>query len=185
MFKKYLLFLFVLFFLFSCSNDSTSLDTSWLEKLELSDFSLEIPSNWEVISDKEDILPKAKTGKIELAVNSTKFVNWFTNNILVLSDNLNKIVSSKDYSILNNIWAERDYLDYTLLDTKEFIFSDNDVSNIYIFEAKYNLDTPKLKFIQTAHICNTNKAFLLTLAISPNVKDTSKYEYLLSTFACK
>jgi hypothetical protein len=87
--------------------------------------------------------------------------------------------------MLNNIWAETDYLDYKKLESKEFTFADEEKSMLYIFEAKYNLDTPKLKFLQTAHICNQNKAFFLTLALPTTVIDTSKYELLLSTFACK
>jgi hypothetical protein len=62
---------------------------------------------------------------------------------------------------------------------------DEEKSIVYIFEAKYNIDTPKLKFLQTAHICNQDKAYFLTLAIPVTIKDISKYEYLLSTFACK
>jgi hypothetical protein len=76
-------------------------------------------------------------------------------------------------------------LDYKKLESKNFSFTDKEESILYVFEAKYNLDTPKLKFLQTAHICNANKAFLLTLAIPTNIKDLSKYEYLLSTFECK
>jgi hypothetical protein len=76
-------------------------------------------------------------------------------------------------------------LDYQKLDSKEITFNDDEVSMLYVFEAKYNLDTPKLKFLQTAHICNQNKVFLLTIAVSKNIKDISKYEELLSTFACK
>ena len=87
--------------------------------------------------------------------------------------------------MLNNIWAQTDYLDYTKIASKDFKFTDEEISTLYIFDAKYNLDTPKLKFLQTAHICNQTKAYFLTLAIPTTIKDTSKYEYLLSTFNCK
>jgi hypothetical protein len=87
--------------------------------------------------------------------------------------------------MLNNIWAESDYLDYTKLESKEFKFIDEEASILYIFEAKYNLDTPKLKFLQTAHICNQKKAFFLTLALPTTVTDISKYEEFLKTFKCK
>jgi len=56
---------------------------------------------------------------------------------------------------------------------------------LYIFEAKYNYDTPKLKFLQTAHICNQTDAYFFTIALSPLVRDTSKYEAFLKTFKCK
>jgi hypothetical protein len=55
---------------------------------------------------------------------------------------------------------------------------------LYVFEAKYNMDTPKLKFLQTAHICSGTKAYFMTIALPTDIDDTSKYEYLLSTFNC-
>jgi hypothetical protein len=84
----------------------------------------------------------------------------------------------------NNVWAKRGYTDYLQLDSKEFSFSDGTVSQLYTFEAKYNLETPKLKFLQTAYVCNPNKGYFLTIAISPSIKKTDKYETLLSTFSC-
>lgn len=185
MFKKVFILIFISFFIVSCGDETTTTTTSGLVKTETASLSIEIPTNWAVIDDIETILPKAKDGKIELAVTSENIVNGFANNLLILSDDLNTFVTSKDFSMLNNIWAETDYLDYKKIESKEFKFLDEELSVLYIFEAKYNLDTPKLKFLQTAHICNQNKAFFLTLAIPTNIKDTSKYEYLLSTFACK
>ena len=87
--------------------------------------------------------------------------------------------------MLNNVWAQTDYLDYTELDSKEFTYTDLEKSILYTFEAKYNIDTPKLKFLQTAHVCNQNKAYFITLAIPTSVIDTSKYEDFLATFTCK
>jgi hypothetical protein len=65
------------------------------------------------------------------------------------------------------------------------VFNDEEKSTAYIFEARYNIDTPKLKFFQTAHICNQNKAYFITLALPPSVKDLSKYEEFIATFQCK
>jgi thiamine pyrophosphokinase len=87
--------------------------------------------------------------------------------------------------MLNNVWASRDYIDYQLLNQKDITFADKDSSMLYIFEAKYNLDTMKLKFLQTAHICNATKAFFLTIAIPTSTIDTTNYEELLKTFTCK
>jgi hypothetical protein len=65
------------------------------------------------------------------------------------------------------------------------LFTDDEASVLYIFEAKYNQDTPSLKFLQTAYVCGQNKAFLLTIAVSKSVRDLSRYEQLLSSFNCK
>ena len=184
MFKKLYILLFTSLFLVWCWDEVVT-DTTWLIKAETENLSISIPANWEVIEDTDSILPKAKDGKIELVVTSKVATNWFANNLLILSDELSTFTTSKDFSMLNNIWASTDYLDYKKLEWKEFKFLDEELSELYIFEAKYNLDTPKLKFLQTAHVCNQKTAFFLTVAIPTNIQDTSKYEYLLSTFACK
>ena len=186
MIKKIFVLVFVTLFLFSCWDKvAPVVPTTWLTKKETANISIEVPSTWYVINDKENILPKTKEWKIELAVSSESVVNWFANNLLILSDDLKTYVTSSEFSMLNNIWAQTDYLDYLELNSKEFKFKDEEKSVLYIFEAKYNLDTPKLRFLQTAHICKQNKAYFLTLALPATVKDTSKYEEFLSTFTCK
>ncbi len=186
MFKKISIIIFSMLFLSSCFwGEETATTQEWLILTQTPSLSIETPSNWETIKDTENILPKPKDWKVELAVTSQKVVNGFANNLLILSTDLKKTTTSKDFSMLNNIWAETEYVGYTKLASKEFEFLDEEKSLIYIFEAKYNLDTPRLKFLQTAHICHQNKAFFLTMAIPTTVKDTSKYEYLLSTFKCK
>lgn len=186
MLKKYILLFFLLFFIVSCwSDDNENLENKWLINKQYNNFSISIPTSWEVVKNKESILPKPSTWNIELAVTS-KDLKWgFSNNLLILSDNLNSYTTSREFSMLNNIWASKDYITYTRLDSKEIIFDDEEKSIIYIFEAKYNYDSPKLKFLQTSHICNATKVFLITIAISPNIKDTTKYEQLISTFKCK
>jgi len=185
MLKKLFILITLSSLLISCWSDEWVDSSTWLLKTETDNISISIPSNWSIIKKVDNILPKVKSWDIELAVNSKKSVNWFSNNLLILSDNLNKFVTSKDFSALNNIWAQTDYLDYTKISSKDITFTDEEKSILYIFEAKYNLDTPKLKFLQTAHICNQNKAYFITLAIPTTVIDTSKYEYLISTFNCK
>lgn len=185
MFKKFCALLFLIYFMYSCWDSSEVPQNSWLFKTETENISIEIPTNWQVIEDTTNVLPKIKDWKIELAVTSTDVVNGFSNNLLILSDDLTNYTTSKEFSMLNNIWASSDYLNYTKLDSKEFKFNDEELSTLYIFEAKYNLDTPTLKFLQTAHICNQNKAYFLTLALPTSVTDTQRYESFLATFECK
>lgn len=186
MYKKVFLLVFTLLFLTSCwDDDIDTISTSWLTNHDSTDFFIQIPSSWEIIKDKENILPKPSSGEIELAVTSKDINAWFANNLLILSTKLNSFTTSKDFSILNNIWAEKDYINYKKLNSKNIVFADEEESIMYIFEAKYNTDTPKLKFIQTSHICDQNKAFFFTIALLPSVKDTSRYEDMLRTFKCK
>jgi hypothetical protein len=56
---------------------------------------------------------------------------------------------------------------------------------LYEFEAKYSTKTPRLKFLQTAYVCQPKKAFFFTIAIPTSIKDTSKYEKLIASFSCK
>ena len=187
MYKKIFLLMFSTIFLVSCFGSDTEklANSEWLKLQEKGGFSIQIPSNWELISNTETILPKPNRWVIELAVASTILKNGIKNNLLILSDKLSSTTTSKEFSMLNNVWASRDYIDYQLLNQKEIIFADQDTSILYIFEAKYNLETMKLKFLQTAHICNQTKAFFLTIAIPTSTIDTTNYEELLKTFTCK
>lgn len=184
MFKKVSVLLMSLLFLTSCGSDNTTPEVSGLDTYNGEDYTISIPSNWEVMTDKENILPEPSEGKIELSAQAPQPKWGFTNNILILSDELKTFTDSAEYSMANNVWAKRWYTDYLQLDTKEFSFTDGTVSQLYTFEAKYNLETPKLKFLQTAYVCNPNKGFFLTIAINPSIKKTEKYETLLSTFSC-
>lgn len=184
MFKKSIILIFSVLFLASCGSDTEVIENTLID-VDNPNFSFKVPSNWEIIKDKESILPKAKDWSIELAATSTAVVSGFSNNLLILSDDLKKLTTSKDYSMLNNIWAEQDYLEYKKISSKDITFADEEVSIVYEFEARYNTDTPKLKFLQTASVCNKTKGYFMTIALPTNVTDISKYIELLSTFSCK
>ncbi len=184
MFKKLILLFFVSIFVSSCWDSSEWIWSSFKD-FENSDFKISIPSSWEVIEDKENILPKARRWEIELAVTSSDFNSWFANNMLILSEELDKITTAKEYSMLNNVGASADYVDYKKLATRDISFADGTDSLVYEFEARYNKDTPKLQFIQTANICNTNKAFFITVALNSSVDDLQRYEEFINTFECK
>lgn len=180
--KKLFLSVFLLIFLVSCWDDTW--DTA-LILYENNNFSMNIPSNWKEIKKWDDILPTASVGDIELAASAENTTVWFANNLVILSTELNKLTTSTDYSMLNNLWAETDYLEYLKLWSKEISFPDWENSILYEFEAKYNYESPKLKFLQTAHICNKTKWYLITVAIPTSVTDVSRYVDFISSFSCK
>ena len=184
MFKKIFILIFFSLTLISCGSDEVTIESSWLEQYKWEWYSIFIPSNWQVMNDKNNILPEPSEGKIELSAQAQSPKWWFVNNLLVLSDDLKTFTDSSEYSMANNVWAKREYTDYLQLNNKGITFTDGTKSQLYIFEAKYNLETPKLKFLQTAYVCNPNKGYFLTIAIAPTIKDTEKYETLLSTFSC-
>lgn len=190
MIKKILIINFVLFWLFSCSlfwSTTTNTNTvdPWLINYDWTDFSVSIPWNWQVIKDWDKSLPKPWAWKIELSLTSKDMKNWFSNNMLILSSEIINKISSKDFSIWNYAWAKKQYISYREIETKDFIFTDWEPSFLHIFEWKYSENTPKLKFLQIWHICNEKKVFFITIALSQDVTDTSKYNNILKTFACK
>jgi hypothetical protein len=104
--------------------------------------------------------------------------------MLILKTKVAKDISSKNFSTLNNVGSSRDYKNYLKLAEADITFNDSVISSLYTFEAKYNETTPNLKFLQTAVVCKNLDAYLITLALNMDVKDTSKYEDMLKTFKC-
>lgn len=184
--KKIIILLLVITLLYSCWSKKTE------EKIVSSfptieyiweSFSVFIPKDWVIISNESSELPKPKDWKITLSVKSNAIKYGFSNNMIILSQKLNKTISSSDYSIINNVWSSKDYLEYIKLESKDITFQDNTKSILYIFEAKYNTNTPKFKYLQTAKICK-DTANMITIALSNDIKKYSDYENLLKTMTC-
>lgn len=181
---KALLFVFILLFISSCSSEEEIKSTS-LTNYENNDFLISIPSNWNVLSWTSWVLPQPKNWEISLAISSSELKYGFSNNLLILKQDLQKVTNSSDFSILNNVWSTKEYLEYLKLEAKTMTFPDNDKSYLYIFEAKYNTKTPKLKFLQVWKVCDFRKWYLLTIALSTDIKDVKFYEEILKSFKCK
>jgi len=200
MFKNILklLLILILFSFSSCWEDSGTNDkeaketeqteqknNSKLRNYPWKDFSMGIPKTWNNITKEKDIITKPRNWKIELAVTSTQTKWGFSNTLIILSQTLEKYTTSKRYSITNSVWAKNDYLNYYEIENKNFNFNDWEKSKLYIFKAKYNTQTSVFKFIQTAYVCNNNKAFFITIALSTSIEDTKRYEDMIKTFKCK
>lgn len=194
--KKILIILLTSFLLFSCWSDTEKETTNsksteqtqkkaGLRHYPGKDFSIKIPASWNIITDNKEKVPTPNNWVLELAITSSETKNGFANNLIILSQDLEKFTTSKNYSIINNVWAENEYYNYFRKEAKEFVFSDWEKSMLYIFEAKYSVKTPVLQFLQTAYVCENKKAFLITLALSLDIKDVSKYEKMIATFKCK
>ncbi len=180
--KKIFIFIILVFWLFSCWETD---EDKWLSLKVLDNFEVSVPASWVVLDSWDSsMLPDPSYWKISLVVSSSEPKDGFSNNLLILEDKLEKDITSKDFSVFTNLWARNDYYSYHEIETKDFSFIDWEESKLYVFEARYNESTPNLKFIQTAHICD-DKSYLLTIALSSSIEDTSKYEYILQTFNCR
>lgn len=177
------IFLLWALFLLSCGWwEGEDINLDGLTSYNMPTFSISVPEKWQEMEAKN--LPKPKDSQIELAVASSDFKYWFSNNILILSQKLENIVSSSDFTINNYIGGMKEYSEFQKIESREFEFYDGRKTQIYIFEAKYNPQTPILKYIQLGSVCDT-RGYLITLALSQDVKDTSLYEKFLQTFECK
>lgn len=179
---KKILILSVLFFLFSCSWSSD--DTS-LQSYNWEFFSVKIPTNWVILNENDSVLPSPSVGDIALSIASPDMVNGFSNNMLIIQDDLDYVITSWDFSQMNNDSSKNSYEEYVPLSEKELKFDDGEKSKLFTFHAKYNTKTPTLTFLQTARICEWKKSFFLTLALPMDIKETARYEEMLSTFECK
>ncbi|MDD4530561.1 MAG: hypothetical protein PHO80_03370 [Candidatus Gracilibacteria bacterium] len=182
--KKFFVVGFLTFLLSSCGTSTETSTISTTSKYDKNQyFAITIPTTWEILGEND--FTKPKKGKVDLAARSTSEISGgFSNNIVIISDKLTTATTSKKYSIVNYTLSTGEYVDFVKVSEKNIKFSDGDESAIYIFEAKYNTNSVKRKFIQSAKVC-TDRAFLMTIGIDLKITDTSKYEDLIKSFECK
>lgn len=180
--KKTIIFiLFAMTFLLVSCWDSE--EEKGLSLKQYTDFEISIPTSWIVIDTKDSSIPKPSYWEVSLIASSPEPKDGFSNNIIILKDKINKDITSKDFSIFTNLWAKDEYNSYKEIESKDLVFNDEEESKVYIFEARYSSTTPKLRFLQTAHICD-KASYLLTVALSSSIIDSSKYEDIIKSFKC-
>ncbi len=146
-----------------------------------SGFSIQVPALW--TANSGGITPTPRSGTLELALVSPDTRYGFSNNLVIMRDSLNGIITSSRYAELSSVQSSKNYLEYTKLTDNPIIFSDSDSSRVSVFETKYNPSTPRLKFIQTAKVCGTS-VYLIHFSIALD-KSPDAYIALAKTFACK
>ncbi len=144
-------------------------------------FSIDIPKTWMIID--QAALPTTKNGSIVLALTSTEIVSGYSNNMSIMKEKLTETMTSKKYSVVNYALTTGEYKEFVKLDEKVITFGDADTSNLYVFEAKYNVNTPKQKFVQTSKVCG-DTVYLMTFGLGLSTGATTKYEDLIKTFSC-
>ena len=167
-----------LFLLVSCGATDSSLDATTFSG---DGFSVSIPNTW--IPVDSSALPSTKNGTIALALTSTEIVSGYSNNMSIIKEKMTETMTSKKYSVVNYALTTGAYKDFVKLDENTITFGDADESNLYIFEAKYNIQTPKQKFLQTAKICG-DTVYLITFGLGLSTGSTTRYEDMIKTFSC-
>ncbi len=146
-------------------------------------FFVKVPSSWAKVNKNK--LPDPRVGKVVLALQAKEMKNGFINNFIIIKQKLKKEDSSISFSISNQVRAYKKYVNYKRIDNREVVFSSNDKSIVYIFEARYNSKTPKQKFLQVWKICNKTEAYILTIWINIWKTNYWDYEYLFKSFRCE
>lgn len=182
---RFFVVLCTLLFVASCGSSSQgniTVDGTSTVTYETEQFSVLLPSTW-TSSGTIDNLPIPAHGSVVMAAISPTTKYNFSNNFIILEDNLLAPASSESYSVTNNQQTVKKYIEYTPVSNEAIIFSDDDHSRVYVFDAKYNSNTPRMRFIQTAKACGTT-VYLLHISISLD-RNASDYIPLMKTFACK
>ena len=157
--------------------------SAWLSEYKWEWFNVDVPASWDIIDGQSGVLPLPSSWKIVLAASSTNVNNNFSNNFLILAEDTKVWVDSEEFSKVTHISSQEDYYYYNKTSEKNITFLDEMSSILYVFEARYNQNTPKIQFLQTGRLCG-DKSYLLTIAVS-STWDSSKYEEILKTFECK
>lgn len=183
--KKIVLVLLSSLLLVSCWGEEKNTIPKWLKLHTWETFSVFAPDSWLDLTKDKTIVPSLKDAKVELAYSSKDIKKWYSNTMVIVSHKLATEKDSLEYSIANHVATTKDYLDYTKLDSQKITFADGDESQLYTFEAKYDIDKPTYKFLQVWKVCKKSTAFFLTIGLNIDIKGTAQYEEILKSFKCK
>lgn len=157
--KKILLFAFFAIFLASCGKSDNTISGVETAEFSGSGFTIQLPNKW-TSSGSVDSLPSPSNGSIVATSLSPETKYNFSDNIIIIEDTLDHIGTSTQYSEQNNLKTQKKYSEYQQIKKNDIIFGDSDSSKYFVFNAKYNNQTQKLRFVQTAKICGTRVYFL-------------------------
>lgn len=144
-----------------------------------------VPTSWQEIGSSS--LPVPKSGKIALALKSTDKTDNLYRTLVILEDELLWTMSSEQYARNDYLISIKKYSSFKELSEKSVNFTDGTNSKIYIFEAKYNPDSPTIKFLQSSKVCpkeEKNLVYNITIALPSSLDDIEKFEWLIKTLQC-
>lgn len=148
--------------------------------------STHIPRAWSGVTLTGSTTPRV--GELVGAYASSQTYANFRENITILKDSYpatssGSFPSQADYMDRAEKSSQRSYLSYQKVSDKNITFLDQSVGKIAVFDAQYNDQTPKKRFVQTAKMCGTD-IYLLTYALNPQ-SNTEEAHKLLSQTSCQ
>ena len=165
--------------------ESTEAVASTTRTFKTNTISITVPTNWNEINSTS--LPSPKTWTIVTALKSSDKIDDIYRSLIILEDTIIGNLSSEQYARNDYNVSIKNYSGHRLLEEKSISYADGISSNLYIFEAKYNPDSPIIKFIQSSKICTNsdkNTVYNVTIALPPSIDDTEKFEELIKTLSC-
>lgn len=173
-------FLVALIFMTSCSGAESAEErglimTSWEW------FTIQRPENWKEIA--QTTLPLPKSWELVFALASEQEKNNYINNLVVLRSEWKSSSSSSALVKSNISFLQQNMTNFSLISEKNISFLDESQGTIIIFSGRYNTQTPKAFYLQTARNCWENN-FFVTLSIAEELESYEAYAYILQSLSC-
>lgn len=188
-FSSIFLLTWVMMSLTSCgsNNDNTALsqDTGAATKT-FTPLEIQVPSSWSWVELNMD--PPPRQWELIGTFVSDKSYAGFKENFTILKETYHTngsgqaLPTQASYLARSIESAKPSYLSHMLIADKKTVFADDSEWITSIFDAQYNDQWPKRRFVQTAKICGEN-IYLLTYALSLN-GNTDEAFTLLKTAKC-
>lgn len=168
-----------------CFDNSTSPSTdvgSEIITIKKVPIQINVPKAWrEVLEADYNLLGN----DVIMAYSSLLYTNGFANNISITKENLTQPFSSIQYADANIVNSAKYTDDYLKIDEKEVILKNDDDTDlktkIHIFEARFDMGEKTRKYLQLYATQGTT-GYTLTIAISIEESDLTKFENLLTSF---
>lgn len=180
--KKFFLLLAIFGLLASCGKSDSAVSGIKTTEFSGSGFTIQLPEKWTSSGSIAD-LPSPPNGTVVLGSFSPEKKYNFSDSIIIIEDDPGYIGTSVQYSEQNNLKTQWKYFEYQQLEKSDILFADSDASKYFVFNAKYNTQTQKITFIQTAKFCGT-RIYFMNASVALGT-DTKPFVDIFRTFQCK
>ena len=181
--KRYIALVLFLIPLMSagCDSDINDIGNETIT-IKKTPISISIPKAWREIK-QTDLKELEKDTFVAYA--SLNYINGFANSISITTELISPETTSLQYAHANIINSSRFLSNYTKIIEKDIMIKNDDettiASKLHIFEAQFDMTTPQRKYVQLYAVKGAI-GYTITMTISAEEQDTSKYENLVTSF---